>query len=221
MTNTTRDDLPLKYVLSTPSVRPDTAEMPLVIVMHGRGADANDLADIAPALDSPPGYRFVFPNAPRRWEASPGMTFGYTWFDGWPPAKDSIAESRRLLLDFLEKVTDRYPTPEGKIIICGFSQGAMMALDSGLRTSRTVAGIVAMSGGLFETDLPDLASRRELPILIVHGTMDDMIPVNVARRARHVLEERGFSPEYGEFPMGHHVTPESIGMVADFIRRQL
>ncbi|HUP45438.1 MAG TPA: hypothetical protein VM779_07990, partial [Thermoanaerobaculia bacterium] len=85
---------PLAYALRTPSRRPDTAEMPLVMVMHGRGADANDLADIAPALDGPVGYRFVFPNAPKPFEAYPGMTFGYTWFDGWPPSAESIAASR-------------------------------------------------------------------------------------------------------------------------------
>lgn len=221
MAATTRDDLPLKYVLSTPSVRPDTEPLPLVIVMHGRGADAWDLADIAPALDGPGGYRFVFPNAPKPWEAYPGMSFGYTWFDGWPPEGDSLLDSRRLLLEFLDRVTERFPTPDGKIILCGFSQGALMALDAGLRAERKLAGIVAMSGGLFESGLPDLRNRRALPILIVHGTMDDVIPVNAARRARHVLEEHGLMPEYAEFPMGHHVTPESMAAVAEFIQRQL
>lgn len=192
-----------------------------MILMHGRGADAFDLADIAPALDSPSGSRFVFPNAPKPWEASPGMTFGFTWFDGWPPKGSSLDDSRRLLLEFLQRVTGRYPTPEGKIILSGFSQGALMALDVGLRTETSLAGIVAMSGGLHEEALPDLESRKDLPILIVHGTLDDMIPVNAARRARHVLEQHGFRPEYAEFAMGHHVTPESMAVVADFIRRRV
>ncbi|HUP46299.1 MAG TPA: alpha/beta hydrolase [Thermoanaerobaculia bacterium] len=214
-------DLPLAYALRTPSRRPDTAEMPLVMVMHGRGADANDLADIAQALDGPVGYRFVFPNAPKPFEAYPGMTFGYTWFDGWPPSAESIAASRRLLFDFLAQVTRRYPTPPGKIILSGFSQGALMALDVGLRTEMKIAGIVAMSGGLYEEGLPDLTGKRNLPILIVHGTADDMIPLPAARRARQVLERYGLQPEYAEFPMGHHVTPESMAVVADFLRRQL
>ena len=195
--------------------------MPLVLLMHGRGADANDLADIAPALDGPSGYRFLLPNAPRPWEASPGMTFGYTWFDGWPPSRESISESRRLVLDFLEKATKRFPTPPGKVILSGFSQGALMALDAGLRTETPIAGIVAMSGGLYEDNLPDLAAKRDLPILIAHGTADDVIPLPAARRTRQVLERAGLHPEYGEFPMGHHVTPESIAFVADFIRRNL
>ncbi|HEU4522092.1 MAG TPA: alpha/beta hydrolase [Thermoanaerobaculia bacterium] len=195
--------------------------MPLVLVMHGRGADANDLADLAPALDGPGGYRFVFPNAPKPFEAYPGMAFGYTWFDGWPPSAGSIAASRELLSRFLEEVTKRYPTPPGKILLAGFSQGALMALDAGLRTKTPIAGIVAMSGGLYEENLPDLTAKKNLPILIVHGTADDVIPLPAARRARQFLERHGIQPEYGEFPMGHHVTAESIAVVADFLRRQL
>ena len=219
MTVSRHEDLPLKYVLSVPSGQPDDAEMPLVVIMHGRGADSSDLVDIAPAIDAPPGCRFVFPNAPRPWEAALGMTYGFTWFDGWPPAGKSLVDSRERLSAFLAEVTERYPTRDGKVVLCGFSQGALMALDVGLRTDVPLAGVVAMSGGLFEEDLPDLATRRDLPILIVHGTMDDVIPVNAARRARHVLESRGLRPEYGEFPMGHFVTPESMAQVAGFIRR--
>src|SRR5688500_18509 len=91
-------DLSLKYLLNVPSHRPDTEAMPMVILMHGRGADAHDLADLAPLIDPPAGCRLVFPNAPRAWEASPGMTFGWTWFDGWPPEPASVAASREVLL---------------------------------------------------------------------------------------------------------------------------
>ena len=66
----------LKYVLRVPSLRPDDEPLPLVLLMHGRGADANDLADLAPMLDPPGGARFVFANAPKPFEAAPGMTFG-------------------------------------------------------------------------------------------------------------------------------------------------
>ena len=83
MTLTRHDDLSLRYVLNVPSGKPDNADMPLVLLMHGRGADANDLADIAPMIDG--GYRFVFPNAAKAFEPMPGYSFGFSWFDGWPP----------------------------------------------------------------------------------------------------------------------------------------
>jgi phospholipase/carboxylesterase len=214
-----RDDLPLKYVINVPSGRPDSDEMPLVVVMHGRGADSNDLADIAPMLDSGDGLRFLFPNAPKPWDAGGGMTFGFTWFDGWPPVGDSFGQSAAQLFAFLAAALKRYPTPDGKVVISGFSQGALMALHIGFNTDLKIAGVVAMSGALFEAQQGDLSSRKELPVLIVHGIADDVIPVNAARRARRVLEEHGVNPEYHEFPMGHFVTPESLAVVGDFIRR--
>lgn len=214
------EDLPLKYVLQIPSGRSDAAEMPLVVVMHGRGADANDLADLAQYIDGPSGYRFLFPNAPNAWEAAPGMTFGFAWFDGLPPEPASLARSRARVSEFLDEAIRRFPTPARKIVLAGFSQGALMALDVGLRRD-DLAGIVAMSGALDERDIPDLTARKNQPVLIVHGTFDEMINVNMARRARRVLESHGLNPEYQEFPMGHHVSAESIATVAAFIQRCL
>jgi phospholipase/carboxylesterase len=207
----------LDYILKVPSGAGDEAELPLLFVLHGRGADANDLADLAPEIDE--GYRFVFPNAPKRFEPTPDMSFGYTWFDGLPPDRNSIVASRELLLQLIDHIVARYPTPPGKIILSGFSQGGMMSLDSGYRTRQKLAGIVVMSGALFEGDLPPVAN--EPPVLIVHGTADEMINVNLARRARRVLEDKGADVEYHEFPMGHHISPQSLDVVRGFIRKRL
>ena len=176
----------------------------------------NDLADLAPMLDPAGGARFVFPNAPRPFEAGPGMTFGWTWFDGWPPEQTSVAASRVTLLKFIDELLARYPT--SKLVISGFSQGAMMALDAGLRSKEKLAGIVAMSGGLYEADL-DLSAATRVPILIAHGSADDVVPVMYARRARMTLENAGFDVEYHEYPMAHQVVMEEIGIVKSFLER--
>ncbi len=210
----------LKYLVSTPSGRPDSEELPLVVILHGRGADARDLADLAPMLDDG-RCRFVFPNAPKPFEAYPGMTFGWTWFDGWPPTRASIDESRQLLLVFLDEIVERYPTPADQIVLGGFSQGALMSLDCGFRTKQPLAGIVVMSGGLYEDDLPNLRARAGQRVLICHGTADDVIPVIAARRTRRVLEEHGIEPEYHEFPIGHQVSEEEMAVVGEFIRKSL
>jgi len=212
MTLARHADLSLPYVLNVPSGKRDDEELPLVIVMHGRGADANDLADLAPMVDD--GYRFVFPHAAKKFEPMPGYSFGYSWFDGWPPEGDSILQSREKLLSLIDELEERYPTP--KLVIAGFSQGGMMAIDVGFRTKQNVAGIVCMSGAIYEDGAPPL---RKLPVLLVHGTDDDMIPISAARRTRFILEENGVDPEYQEFPMGHHVTPESMAVVRAFLRR--
>jgi phospholipase/carboxylesterase len=210
-------DLPLRYVLSVPSGKADTEPLPLVFILHGRGADANDLADIAPLIST--NYRYILPNAPEPFEAAPGFTFGYTWFDGWPAEHGSFARSRELLLEFIDKAVAKYATPPGKVIVSGFSQGGMMSIDVGFRTQRKPAGIVVMSGALNEDELPPFSP--DIPVLIVHGTEDDMIPVLAARRARRMLEQHGVKVEYHEFAMGHYVTPESLAVVRDFIVRQV
>ena len=212
-----RDDLPLRYVLAVPCGQRDDAELPLVVMIHGRGADANDLADLAPLLDGPGGYRFVFPNAPKPFEAYPGMAFGFTWFDGWPAEQTSLLESRRLLLAFLEAVAARYPTPQGKIVLSGFSQGGVMSVEVGFRTPQPLAGIIVMSGGIFEDDLPDFRARRDQRLLLIHGTDDEVIPLLAAHRARRLLEDHGIEPEYHELPMGHQVSEESMRIVKRFL----
>lgn len=206
-------DLSLNYLLEVPSRRPDAEALPMVILIHGRGADANDLADLTPLLDSPTGARFVLPNAPKPFEPYPGMAFGWTWFEGWPPSSASVGESRATLLKFIDEVTARYPTTS--LTIGGFSQGGMMALDAGLR--RAVDGIVVMSGGLFEEDLPDLHAARKAPILIAHGTIDEVVPIQYARRARLVLENAGFDVAFHEYPMGHQIVMEEIDVVKELI----
>jgi phospholipase/carboxylesterase len=206
--------LPLTYVERIPSGH--AGELPLVICLHGRGADANDLADLAPVLDG--GYRFLFPNAPKKFEPMPGYSMGWTWFDGWPPAPAAIADSRRLLLEFLDAALAHYPTPAGKIVLSGFSQGAMMALDCGFRTAQPIAGIAAMSGALYETEMVPL---KQIPVLIAHGTEDDVIPVKGARRSRHYLEEHGVIPEYHELPIGHFISAEEIEVVRQFLAHRL
>jgi phospholipase/carboxylesterase len=206
-------DLTLRYLITVPSGRAETEPMPTIVVMHGRGADAHDLADLAPVLDVPPGCRFIFPNAPRAWEAAPGMTFGWTWFDGWPPEPASVAASRELLLKFIGEIRERYPTTA--LIVGGFSQGAMMALEAGLRSDANA--ILVMSGGLYE--LPNEATPR--PVFIAHGTMDDVVPVSYARRARLILEEKGFDVSYYEYSTGHQIAMEEIDAAREFIARNL
>lgn len=187
----------------------------MVIMIHGRGADMNDLADLAPLLDVPSGCRFVFPNAPKPFEPLPGMSFGWTWFEGWPPEHESVAESRAELLRFLEEITALYPT--SGIVISGFSQGAMMSLDVGLRMNPPPAGIIAMSGGLYEPELPSLTAFKDVPVLIAHGTADEVVPVHYARRARLVLEEAGMKVDYHEYPMEHQIAQQEIEVVKGFL----
>lgn len=207
-------DLALPYIERSGSA---ATGLPIVVMIHGRGADAADLADLSGMIGD--GYRFLFPEAPRPFEPMPGYSFGFTWFDGLPPEESSFRASRKLLLEWLGQVSERYGTPLERFVIAGFSQGGVMALDSGFRLSPAPAGVVVMSGAFHEADPPEL--RAGLPVCIVHGTGDEILPLQFARRARAVLESAGVDVDYGEYPMAHQVTLESIEQVRRFIHRVL
>jgi phospholipase/carboxylesterase len=210
----------LEYVEIVPSGK-FVQGLPLVVVLHGRGADANDLADLAPQLAAGSPYRFLFPNAPRRFEPMPGYAVGFSWFDGFPPSAESFRQSRAVLTEFIAQMYERYEVTPGKTVLAGFSQGGMMSLDVGFRLEKPVSAIVCMSGAINDRDLPPLRERPNQRVLIVHGTQDEMIPVHAARKTRRILEEHGIKPEYHEFAMGHWVTEESLQVVRDFIHRCL
>jgi phospholipase/carboxylesterase len=207
-------DAALNYIEYVPSGS-EAKGLPLAIFLHGRGSDAKDLAELAPALDG--GYHFLFPDAPRPFEIFRNYSQGFTWFDGLPPTAESIRQSRELLVKFIGEMTERYGTELGRTVLGGFSQGGMMSIDVGFRLPSPLAGIVVMSGATFESDLPPIGERATTPVLVIHGVDDDVIPVNAARRTRAILSEHGIEAEYEEFPMGHWVTPESIAVVKKFL----
>lgn len=209
-------DLALPYLERAPG---EHTGLPAVVLIHGRGADAADLYDLAPMIGD--GYRFLFPDAPREFEPMPGYRFGLTWFEGLPPEPESFRQSREVMLKWLGQVSERYETPLSRFVIAGFSQGGVMALDCGLRIDPLPAGVVAMSGAFHETDPPDLSRARSVPVCMVHGTGDEVLPLSFARRARALLEESGVDVDYGEYPMAHHVTPESMAQVRRFVERVL
>ncbi|HVT02354.1 MAG TPA: hypothetical protein VHL58_03145 [Thermoanaerobaculia bacterium] len=211
-------DLPLDTV-EVVGTEKTGSPLPLAIVLHGRGADNRDLSDLVPYIDPLGQWRFLFPNAPKPFQPGPGYSFGFTWFDGWPPDRESVGESRKVLQRYIDEVQKLFAVDDSRTLLAGFSQGAMMSLDSGFRRSGNLAGIVVMSGGIYEEELPELKSHSGTPVLILHGTEDDVLPVLLARRTRRVLEDHGVEPEYHEFPMAHQVSEESMAKVAEFLER--
>jgi phospholipase/carboxylesterase len=201
-------------------VRPDAPpNLPLVVALHGRGASAEDLAPLAPELD-PTGYRFIFPNGRLRVDLGPWV--GYAWYEREAVATD-LPLSRAAVEALLADLWARTGLGPAQTVLLGFSQGAVMTLDVGLRSPTRFAGLVAMSGYLYEDDTlpPALAAARDQRVLVVHGTEDGTLPVTRGRAARATLEAAGLRPEYHEFAMGHEVTRESLAVVSAFLHAVL
>lgn len=174
---------------------------------------------MASEIDGDRPFRFFFPNAPKPFEVSPGMAYGFTWFEGWPASRESIEVSRRKLNAFIDEVKKSYPE-HSDLALMGFSQGGLMTLDVGFRRP-DVSTLVVMSGAIYEKDPADFRAQPDKRVLIVHGLYDEVIPVNAARRARAVLMSNGIDPAYEEYPIGHHVSPESMARVRQFLNESL
>ncbi len=211
----------LRYLEVAVEDLPDGA--PLVVGLHGRGSSPEDFAGLAVELS--PEWRYLFPRAPLGLDFGPYGS-GYSWFEPLPAPPAAMATARETLTAFLTQAHERYAVPPSRTALLGFSQGAVMTLDVGLRAAAAgepYAALAAMSGYLAEADdlatiLPGAAAQ---PLLLVHGTRDDVLGVALARRARRVLEDAGLSPEYREFDLAHEVSAESLATMRQFLQRHI
>jgi phospholipase/carboxylesterase len=198
----------------------------LVVFLHGYGADGADLLGLADVLGPHlPGVAFMAPDAP---EPCRGNPFGRQWFpipwlDGAPEAEAEAG--LRAAADDLNGWLDATLAAEGlaadRLVLLGFSQGAMMALHVAPRRAEAVAGIVAISGRLLAPER--LAEARvKPPVLLVHGDADDVVPFDDMARAGRALDDAGFTV-YGQVMRGtgHGISNDGLSAALAFISEVL
>jgi phospholipase/carboxylesterase len=194
-----------------------------VVLLHGYGANGDDLIALGEVWQSQlPEVAFVAPNAP---ETIPGMHGGLQWFD--LSLRDpseywrGVTAARPVLDGFLDAELARYRLASERLVLVGFSQGSMLALHAGLRRSGAPAGIVAYSGLLAGPEhLTEVTSRP--PVLLIHGEIDELIPVQALHLAREALAGHGMRVEWHVRPgLGHGIDPEAQWMAGHFIAEAL
>ena len=139
-------------------------------------------------------------------------------------AADEAAASWAAIARFVDEAVAAYDADPARVYLAGFSQGAIMGLATLLTAPERVAGVVAMSGRLLPEVLPHAAAPDALrgkPVLVVHGTADEKLGVHLARSARDTLGGFPLDLTYRELDMGHRVTPESLGVVSDWLTARL
>ena len=196
--------------LSTITIPPTTGQPAAgtVVCLHGYGANAQDLASLAPYLNLP-DYQFIFPDAPFPHPQVPG---GKAWYSF--ENQDGLTESQQILADWILSLENHTGVPLSRTILSGFSQGGAMTLDVGLKFP--LAGLVSLSGYL-HNGATHTKTDSFPPVLIVHGKQDMVVPVNAARNARATLTNLGVAVEYQEFAMGHEVTLEVLSLMRSFV----
>ena len=193
-----------------------------LVLHHGRGTDAHDLLPVIDALDPERTMVGVTPQGPL--QLPPGGWHWYAVRRVGHPDPATFWESFSLLERFHDALPEALGVPWERTILGGFSMGSVMSYALGLSERRPPpAGIIALSGFIptVEGFAPHFEDRAGLPVAVGHGTLDPVIAVDFARRAKQVLEDAGLPLLYRESPIGHSVDPGFIPDLRAWIEDRL
>jgi phospholipase/carboxylesterase len=195
-----------------------------VVLLHGYGSDGHDLIGLATYWrDALPDALFVAPDAPMQCD---GFAGGYQWFeidfagDRLAGRQTGVIQARPTLLQFLNDMWAQTGILPGNTIVGGFSQGAMMALHSGLSLDTPLMGIIAFSGAFLPPEGFDDPKRVRTPICIIHGDMDDVVDPAFSAEARERLVQAGYDVSYHvSAGLGHSIAQDGLAFATRFIER--
>jgi phospholipase/carboxylesterase len=190
--------------------------------MHGRGADEHDLAPLLHALDPDEDLLGLLPRGPL--SLPPGGRHWYVLREVGAPDRETFGETFALLSSWLDGVLKESDIGVDRLVVGGFSQGAVMAYSLGLAAQRPrPAAVLAFSGFIPRVDgfELDLESRAGLPVSISHGSLDPVISVGFAREARARLEAAGLAVSYHEDPVAHTIAPGALAQAKQVLEAAL
>ena len=233
--------LRLRQMVKATGTTPKNADAtPLtVILMHGYGAPGDDLVSLGGVIEAPVGTRFLFPEAPSLLGAGGMFDMGdaRAWWDidvgrfqrammrgtidevmdEVPPGMSAATESVAAMLDALEEESK---STGSRMVLGGFSQGSMLALDVALRTKRHFAGLALLSSTLLAKHewVPLMAARAGLKTFQSHGTEDPILPYPIAEKLRHALVDAGLEVSFTSFDGGHGIPPQVMRDLGQWLR---
>lgn len=186
---------------------------PAIIMLHGYGSDENDLFSFASEL--PENYTIISLKAPYRLEP-----YGNAWyaihFDNlngkWSDDEQAIL-SRDLVANCIDEIIDTYPVDPSNITLLGFSQGTILSFSVALSYPEKVKNVIGLSGYINEGILKEGYKNNNfnhLSIYSSHGSVDQVIPVEWARKTQPYFKDLNIPCNYSEFPVGHGVAPQNF-----------
>jgi len=201
----------LYHLVREPKIKLD--KNPLLVLLHGYGSNEEDLFSFASEL--PEEYYVISARAP--YTLPP---YGNAWYaihfdadENKFSDNDQAKESRDLIATFIDELVANYPVDKNNVTLIGFSQGAILSYSVALSFPEKVQRVVALSG-YFNLDIIDENFRNNnisnLKFFISHGTVDQVIPVDWARKAPEFLKNLGLDVVYKEYPVGHGVAPQNF-----------
>ena len=199
----------------------------LVVLLHGYGADGNDLIGLADVMgDHLPSVEFRSPDAPQACTMNP---MGRQWFpiphmDGSTEAQRNAGfeASQTALNAWLDQTAEETGVPAARTVLVGFSQGTMMSLHVGPRRAEPLAGSVGFSGRLLAPERLPAEIASKLPVLLLLGDLDEVVPFTDMEAARAGLTDAGLDVATHVMPRtGHGISPDGLGAALAFIKARL
>lgn len=218
----------LRAPLPTVEVNPPGKPGAVVIWLHGLGADGHDFEPIVPQLHLPQNLpvRFVFPHAPEMAVTAFGGQRARAWFDFGLSSELDLPGLKKSVLQVTDLIQNEIDNgiPSERILLAGFSQGGVLAFEIALKFPKPLAGILALSTFMADTQIlksPQAAVNAKIPVLVCHGQSDAVLPISMGRAAFAGLKEAGYSVEWREYPMGHEVCMDQLRDISVWLQRVL
>lgn len=210
----------LHYLIQEPKVKHD--KNPLLLLLHGYGSNEEDLFSFASEL--PNDSYVISVRAP--YDLQP---YGHAWYAiHFDAAENKFSDnvqakqSVELIAGFIDEIVKQYPIDAKNVTLIGFSQGAILSYATALTYPEKVAKVVALSGYFNQEIMPEVIDTKaisHLKFFVSHGSVDQVIPVEWARKAKPALENLGLEVEYHEYPVGHGVAPQNFFDFKNWLQR--
>lgn len=210
----------LQYIVREPKT--SNANPPLLILLHGYGSNEQDLFSFAEEL--PNDLLIISARAPH------DMGYGgYAWYainfdsvNGKFSDLKQASESVDKIASFIDEIKEKYNTNPDKTFLLGFSQGAILSYALSFKYPNKVKHVVALSGYINEELLPaEIDNSIATDYYISHGTVDQVLPIDWARKAPIILKDFKLDNEYSEYPVGHGVAPQNFYSFKSWIEERL
>ena len=215
-----------------PAIEIETKPKPshAVIWLHGLGADGNDFVPVVKELKLPRlGIRFVFPHAPMRPVTINGGFVMRAWYDiayqelAFKEDERGLRESQKLIEELIVRENTR-GIPSSRIVLAGFSQGGVMTFQTGLRQSKPLAGLMALSSYVPMSPMIEVernAASNSVPVFMGHGITDNIVPLALGKMSRDTLTKLGYKVDWHQYTMPHSVCAEELADIGVWLKRVL
>ncbi len=196
----------------------------LVVMLHGLGSNGQDLIGLAPILaQALPDVLFLSPDAPQDYDLAP-PGFGYQWFSLHDFDHDRMLAGAQAaepgLNAYIDSVLARTGLTDTDLALLGFSQGAMMSLFAAMRRPSPIAGVLGYSGALLAADTLHLPEILKVPVCLIHGEADDVVPIERYHAAKEAMQQAGFDVEAHSIPdLPHSIDESGIRFGTAFLKK--